>query len=111
MHGPRQPSPTFSSGMPPGYPAQHDAPLTKGEPEIFLATNYLNALQDDLTCALEKLIVKLGPVMREPYPQENMKGEVGSLPQTALGRILQDNINRMNLHITVIKELNDRICL
>ena len=54
MHGPRQPSPTFSSGMPPGYPAQHDAPLTKGEPEIFLATNYLNALQDDLTCALEK---------------------------------------------------------
>ena len=73
--------------------------------------NYLNKLQDDLTCALEQLAVKLEPVMRQPCPQENSKGEVGSLPQTGLGRILQDSINRMNLHITIIKEINDRTCL
>ena len=111
MHGPRPSSPTFSPGIIAGYPAQQDAPLTKSEPEIFLTVNYLNALQDILTCALEKLAVKLGPVMREPYPQENIKDAVGSLPQTALGRLLQENINRMNLHITIIKELNDRTCL
>lgn len=87
------------------------SPITKGESEIFLAVNYLNKLQDDLTCALEKLAVKFEPVMRQPYPQENIKGEVGSLPQTELGRILQESINRVNLHISIIKELNDRTCL
>lgn len=108
MHGPR---PTFNPGIA-GYPAQQDvSPITKSEPEIFLAVNYLSKLQDDLADAIEKLTVKLGPVMRSPYPQENMKDTSSGEPQTALGRNLQDNINRMNLHITIIKELNDRTCL
>jgi len=104
MHAQRQPS--FAPGI-----ASQEPILTKSEPEIFLAVNYLNKLQDDLADAIEKLAVKLNPVMRQPYPQEQCKDGVASQPQTELGRILQDNINRMNLHISIIKELNDRTCL
>jgi hypothetical protein len=96
-------STSFAPGIA-GYPTKEPTQLTKSEPEIFLAVNYL-------TCAIEKLAVKLGPVMRQPCPQELCKDGVASLQQSELGRILQENINRMNLHISIIKELNDRTCL
>ena len=103
---------TFNPGIPECPSKQELNHLTKGESEIFLAVNYINKLQADLGDALEKLAVKLNPVMRQPYPQEACQDNMcDPLKQTELGRILQDSTNRMNLHISFIKELNDRTCL
>jgi len=109
MHTQRQPG--LAPGNIAGYPAP-EAALTKSEPEIFLAVNYLNKRQDDLTCQIEKLAVKLGPVMRQPCPQEQCEdNDISNLPESELGRALQEIINGMYLQISTIKELNDRTCL
>ena len=86
--------------------------IAKGPPEIFGAVNTINEHLDMLTACIEKLAVKLGPVMRAPYPQEKAeKDPCPPPPQTELGRILGEHSARLDMSITIIRDLNERTML
>jgi hypothetical protein len=111
---------TAQSSMPPRLaqttPHNYDQgigaqPCVPAPPEIFTMVNTINERLDVLTSCIEKLAVKLGPVMRSPYPQEQCKDGVGSLPQTELGRILGEQLARLDLSIIIIRDLTERTML
>ena len=96
--------------MPKDYPSATGTCVPQ-PPEIFGAVNTLNERLDMLTACIEKLAVKLGPVMRGPYPQEACDKSCPSLPQTELGRILGEHSARLDMSIAVIRDLTERTML
>ena len=79
--------------------------------EIRNGIETLDALQSVLLERLESLRIKLGPVMRDPCPQESCEDKNDSVPQTPLGREIYDNCARLGSSIRSLNDITDRICL
>lgn len=110
MNSQRQPPPSLTTGFTPFPETACEIPPPPGE--ITIALGNLNNLQCELTARLEQLCIKLGPILREPYPQEgNCKSDSAGFPQTKVGREIQEHCNRLELSIRIIKDITDRVCL
>lgn len=108
MNSQRQPPPSLTTGFTPRPETACEIPPPPGE--ITAALDNINNLQCELTARLEQLCIKLGPILREPYPQEkNCKEGIAALPQTKIGREIQEHCHRLELSIHIIKDITDRV--